>query len=178
MTDATGQGEILKIVSLFDPGILWPADHADVTKLAVDYRETRVLSKLSFVEGARPKTYTTRKLRSSETADVEVLDGDSRQQRNAFAIGVREVLMPDGETIRPSGARWTDEEMERFGFAAHCEIGSVILTRSRLPLGLRPTYVLPPSLAGALVAWLYRSAVRSPKSADPNSTPPAAPSET
>lgn len=178
MEQATGQGEVLKAVVPWDPAIIWPNEKEAREKAWKDYNGDRVFERLSFKEGTRPQTFTTRRLRSSEMADVDSIDGEPRRYRVAFACGVKEVLTPAGETLRPASGRWTEDEMERFGYAAHNDIGAVILTRSRLPLGLPVSFVLPPTSVAALVAFHFPSAAPSQDGADPSKRPPAEPSGT
>jgi hypothetical protein len=179
MDPATGQGEQLKLVVPWDPAVLWPHDPDEASKAWKAYNNGRAFETLAFKEGSKPTVFTTRRLRSSEMVDVDSHGTDEMRWRVAFMVGVVDVLTPEGERVRPaSGSRWTSDEIETFGYAAHNDIGKVIATRSRLPLGLRANYVLPPSSVAASVAFHFPPAEPSPPGVGPSKSPPADPSGT
>lgn len=171
--DPTGQGEILRVVVPWDAALLWPSEVNEREDAWRAYNAERDFTALKIKEGARAEVFTTRRLRASEMADVDGVYGASAQARVAFAVGVKEVLSPTGETHRPASGRWTDDEMERFGYAAQVDVGTVIVRRSRLPLGLRVSYVLPPSSVAASVAYHFPYVAQSRTAADPSKSAPA-----
>jgi len=176
--DTTGQGEIFKVVRPFDPAIRWSQAPADGAADVIAYMTRRELGPVleCVIDGKRPVVFHTRRLRRAEMRDVEGLPTEQAKHEAAFACGVVMVETDHGEVLRPARERWTAEELDRhFHFADVEDIGSVIVTRSRIPFGLSVSYAAPRSSAAASGALLFPSAARSPAAAPPSSSAPAGP---
>ncbi len=171
--DPTGQGETLRVVCPWDPAIAWPDERRAQEKQASAYHRERDFAALRFTEGTRPRVFVTRRLRRSEMRDVSCMSSEPYQHEAGFVMGVSRVEMPDGSTLRPAnGSRWTEDELDaHFDHAAINDIGSVVVQRSRIPLGLPASFVEPHSSVAALVAFLSQSAERSRRDADPSKRP-------
>jgi hypothetical protein len=175
MSDPTGQGELFRTVCLWDEAIVWEGEGLDREAHAKSFRDDRDLTKVKFAEGKRPCVFTLRRLRRTEMRDVSTMQSDAYQAEAGFSIGVTQVEMPDGSVHRPVGSRWTEKELDAFDNATVTDIGTVVVQRSRLPLGLRVSYVAPHSSVVALAARLFHGAGQSRTDAGQSKSPPAEP---
>lgn len=168
------------IVRIFDRAIRWSNGKKDGHTDVQRYGETRDPSLLVEIPGMRPVTFHTRRLTRSQMRDLEGLSTEPLKREVAFAYGVTAIDRADQRTVRPTGDRWTSEEMDAEGldFASVEDVGAVILQRSRLPFDWPAYFVAPPSSARASALLLFPTAGQSPADAPPSSSAPAAPSGT
>ncbi len=138
-------------------------DPADETspRLLMKYMETRDEAHLRFREGTKPEWFTLKRLPVAYLTGV--LDGvypPADRMRLAFAAGVHRVERADGTVLqcvaKASAAKderfvlepglggaeiapaaWVDELCDTFGAELLAELGTVVLTQSRLPRGRR-----------------------------------------
>ena len=125
-----------------------------------DYSKHRDPALVKAVSGTQPTKFICRDIPTSLFQSY-VQNGlsEGEQYRRAFQCGViaieHLVQRTDGERrprIEPSGRMrgptadvptWKDEELELIAPVYQQEIGSVLFTRSALPFGSEPTYLLP-----------------------------------
>lgn len=130
-----------------NPRCVDPAINVAKSNLA-EYRRTRELEHLVFVEGVKPATFWLDPIAFSWVVNVCRLDGISETARyvaafrgSCFAIdlpdGTRMVPTP-GEITSNGETRYTDEAWiqrvsKRFGLLTVYELGAVALQRAELP---------------------------------------------
>lgn len=170
--DATGQGQVTKVVRIFDRAIAWSDGPKDGCTDVRAYAKTRDFESLRVKPGARPMVFHTRRLRRAETRDVMTHAAAEHRHESAFALGVTMIDLPDGGTMRPTRERWSDDDLDRLEFVDIEDVGAFVLQRSRLPLDFAGPFVAPPSSSAAMAALLYPYAAPSPAAAPSDNSKP------